>query len=220
MLPKPSHAVESPPPEWVRLARPMATLAVIAWIACVAIGFYQLWAYSYKGAPQSLATEFWPPDSSLEAPSQRCVLLMFLHPECPCSLSTLSELDRLRALLDRDVDIRLLFVRPALCPEGWERGRLWNLATDMRGVSVAVDADGREARRFRARVSGETLLFDANGRLMFSGGLTDSRGHEGTSLGAEAVLERVAGRASSVYRAPVLGCGLLDPTDLDAKGGR
>jgi hypothetical protein len=47
--------------------------------------------------------------------------------------------------------------------------------------------------------------------LAFSGGITDSRGHEGDNDGADAILEIVSGPGvRAVARTPVFGCTLFD----------
>ena len=38
-------------------------------------------------------------------------------------------------------------------------------------------------QRFGAETSGQTLLYDRDGRLLFSGGTTGSRGHDGDNAG-------------------------------------
>jgi hypothetical protein len=46
--------------------------------------------------------------------------------------------------------------------------------------------------------------------LLFSGGITPARGHEGDSAGSDAIVELVKGRIpSNVIREPVFGCTLL-----------
>jgi hypothetical protein len=44
-----------------------------------------------------------------------------------------------------------------------------------------ADAEGVEMHRFGALTSGQTLVYDAAGRLLFSGGITASRG-QGTTF--------------------------------------
>jgi len=55
-------------------------------------------------------------------------------------------------------------------------------------VTIVTDADGAEANRFGAETSGHTLLFDFGRRLLFSGGITDSRGHTGDNAGESAIV--------------------------------
>jgi len=77
----------------------------------------------------------------------------------------------------------------------------------MPGVRLIVDHDGRETDRFGARVSGQTFLYDRDGRLRFSGGVTMSRGHVGANAGTEAIRDVMQGRPASATAA-VFGCAL------------
>ena len=54
----------------------------------------------------------------------------------------------------------------------------------MPGVRVFEDPEATTARLFGARVSGQVLLYDAGGKLLFNGGITAFRGHPGTTTAA------------------------------------
>jgi hypothetical protein len=69
-----------------------------------------------------------------------------------------------------------------------------------------TDEDATQAAVFGVAVSGQTLLYDAAGRLIFSGGITDARGHSGDNAGRGALVSLLNGRASTVTRTPVFGC--------------
>ena len=94
-------------------------------------------------------------------------------------------------------------------PEGWEKSDLWNAAVALPDTTVVRDDDGREAERFGAVTSGQTLLYDAQGTLLFSGGITGARGHAGDNAGRAslvALLNRVPGAHSAT---DVFGCSLF-----------
>ncbi len=74
------------------------------------------------------------------------------------------------------------------------------------GVSVLADPDGVEARRFGALTSGDAFLYDAGGRLVFRGGITPSRGHQGESAGRSAIEAFLKGGRPRTATAPVFGC--------------
>jgi hypothetical protein len=106
------------------------------------------------------------------------------------------------------VAIRIVFVRPHGLPDGWERTELFSTAQGIPGSDVSCDPDCREARRFGAATSGETFLYSADGRLLFQGGMTASRGHEGESIGRTTLIALIAGRRVDCRRSPVFGCAL------------
>jgi hypothetical protein len=65
-----------------------------------------------------------------------------------------------------------------------------------------------EARRFHAATSGETFLFDASGKLLFQGGVTASRGHEGENIGRSTLTALVLTGQAERDRSVVFGCAL------------
>ena len=111
----------------------------------------------------------------------------------------------------------VLVLRPAGMPQGWEQTGLWASAAAIPGVTVRADAGGEAARRFGAATSGQALLYATNGHLLFSGGITEARGHEGDNAGRSAVAALVLGAGqSNVLEAPVYGCPLFDDRPLRA----
>jgi hypothetical protein len=154
----------------------------------------------------------WPASSLLERATGRATLVMLLHPACPCSRASIEELDRLMARANGLVTVHALFFKPREFADGWERTELWQRAAAIPGVHVRQDADGLEAGLFRAATSGQVVLYDAEGALLFSGGITPSRGHSGDSDGRQAVLALLTANAAPTQaRTPVFGCSLRDP---------
>ena len=150
----------------------------------------------------------WPPASAQRAPLHHPVLMVFVHPRCPCSRATLANLAQLVGKPGVLVDARVVFVCPPGAPSGWEQGALWNSASTVRGVQCIIDVGGREARLFGARTSGQTLLYSSNGVLQFRGGITEGRGAEGESVGSDAVRTILAGHPPRLRQTPVFGCEL------------
>lgn len=155
----------------------------------------------------------WPVASRVAAAADRPTLVMALHPHCPCSRATLEELDRLMARAGSRVAAHVLFVRPRGLPEDWAETDLRRRAAAIRGVAVFDDADGIEAERFHAATSGQTMLYGADGTLLFSGGITAARGHAGDNAGRSALAALLTTHAAAVRRTPVFGCALLGADD-------
>jgi hypothetical protein len=80
------------------------------------------------------------------------------------------------------MDAYVIFLKPEHS-SGWDNTYLERSAAAIPGVTVLPVFEGIEARRFGAKTSGHTLLFDRNGRRLFSGGITQSRGHDGENAG-------------------------------------
>ena len=77
----------------------------------------------------------------------------------------------------------MLFLKPEGFADGWEQTDSWRVAAALSGVTAVRDDSGREASQFGGATSGQTLLYDADGTLLFSGGITSARGHAGDNAG-------------------------------------
>lgn len=181
-------------------------LIVVVWLLIVATGFAALAAF--KNVPGARGSEPAPAPAGHSGWS----LALFVHPHCPCSRASLAELRELMREAGPALSARVVLVRPAGVPDGWERGELWSAATGIAGVRVDRDTGASEARRAGAATSGHAVLYDPQGRVVFSGGLTRGRGHAGESSGRRAVVAHVRGRAAD-RDAPVFGCPLAGATN-------
>lgn len=168
---------------------------------------------SYENAPGRAGetSAVWPADSSIARQSDRATLLMFLHPYCPCSRASIEELNRLLGQCQNPISVNVLFVRPKGVTDDWANTSLRKVAQSIPGVHVALDENGKEAKRFGAESSGYAVLYSAKGDLLFSGGITGSRGHEGQNPGEDAVIAMVNGRSMPLTHSHVYGCDLFDP---------
>ncbi len=135
---------------------------------------------------------------------------MLVHPKCSCSRASLGELSEIMTRAAGRVTAHILFVKPADMGPEWEQGDLQRRAASIAGVNVVVDGAAREAALFGAKTSGQTLVYDVAGRLLFSGGITAARGHAGDNIGRSNALASVDGRAVDAQRTPVFGCALAE----------
>ena len=194
------------------------TIAVFGtWLIAAGAGGWWLHKYEIAQGASTLTPEQWPVAAQIKADHDRPTLVMFAHPRCPCTRASIEELNRLLAKCEGKVATSVLFFQPSNYSPEWSRGSLWNSAAAIPGVFTQADADGVEARRFGAATSGLVVLYDAKGRLLFSGGITASRGHAGDNAGAEAILSLVNGEIAATGQTPVFGCSLLDPCDAIVK---
>lgn len=112
------------------------------------------------------------------------------------------------------VAVHVCFFKPAGASAGWAKTVLWSAAAAaIAGVSLVEDADGAEARRFGSETSGQSLLFSANGLLMFSVGVTAARGHVGDNDGRGSVVALAYARSAEHAAAPLFGCSLVGRSD-------
>jgi hypothetical protein len=111
-----------------------------------------------------------------------------------------------------NASVEVVFVKPEGAGPDWSHTALRQQAAAIPGVRL-IDDDGTLARRLGAETSGYVVLYDARGELLFSGGITRSRGHEGESAGRQAILALLKGEAAAPVgaRTPVYGCPLFAP---------
>jgi hypothetical protein len=103
----------------------------------------------------------------------------------------------------------VLFFKPKNSAEDWALTDTWQSALSIPGVVVAEDEDGVEANRFGAETSGSAVLYDAAGRLLFSGGITAARGERGANDGTRAILALLE-KSPAPGKTPVFGCPIFD----------
>jgi hypothetical protein len=180
------------------------------WLAVIAAGQYVMFRYEWQAASTLEADGAWPREASLVHDGRRPTLVVFMHPQCPCSRASLVELTAILSRSKGRVACTVVFVRPSNFDEGWERTDLWKTAERLAGVKVEVDSSGEQARLFKARASGEAFLYDAAGRLLFHGGMTGSRGHEGDNPSRQAIVACIESGIAAREQSEVYGCGLLD----------
>jgi len=78
-------------------------------------------------------------------------------------------------------------------------------------VKPVFDQGGIECEKFRAQTSGLTLLYSVTGELLFQGGITPSRGHEGDNDGTAALEAILLKQQTQVRQTSVFGCPLQTP---------
>jgi hypothetical protein len=184
-------------------------IVILGWGIGIGTGCLALWNYSGTPGKRLPGAAAWPADTTFYRQPGSQTLVLFAHPHCPCTRATLRELERLAAQAGGMLDIRVAFVQPSGTSADWVHTDLWQVAAAIPGVTVVLDHNGLEAHRFGARTSGEALLYNTTGQLVFQGGITPARGHEGESAGKSAIACWVTGHPA-VAHSPVFGCPLLD----------
>ena len=193
-----------------KLAR-RAWLCVLGacWLGAVATGLSIVRTYDNAPGVSANAPTRWPAGTRLVPATSGPTLVMLAHPMCPCTRASLGELAEALARSNGAAKTYVLFIRPAGFAEGWEQSDLWQQAARIPGVTPVRDDQGVEADRFGTSTSGQTLLYSADGRLLFSGGITGSRGHAGGNEGRDGLVALLTRAGSGATRASVFGCPLF-----------
>ena len=186
----------------------IALAALISWIGLVGSGFLVLYAYGYEPGARGTTSPIWPEGAAFAREPGATTLLMLAHPRCPCTHASVAELHRLQATCGDKLQIIVAFCRP---DASWSKTDLWKYAESIPQAQVLWDDGGHLARTFGAETSGHVVVHGAQGRLIMSGGITPSRGHEGDGPGRRAITAAVrhSNRAHETTRAPVYGCPLV-----------
>ena len=211
------------------MTRPLLCAIGTLWLLAVGAGLRIIWRYENAPGAAGASPADWPADSAVPRAPDRATLILLAHPRCPCTRASIGELALLMARCRGDgrshgtaprprLTAYVLFVRPAGFPRGWERTDLWRSAAAIPGVRVLCDNGGTEARRFGAATSGQTLLYDAAGRLLFRGGITGSRGHAGDNAGRSAIVALLTQGTSERTQTFVFGCPLFGAASERSEG--
>ena len=155
----------------------LATVGIVFWLFCVFLGLRTLWNYALAAGDAALAPLQMPRVDGIRPQPGRATLILFVHPHCPCSRATISELSVIMTHSQHRLNAYVLFMLPPGYPESWAHTDLWRKAATIPNVISVIDKDTRYARLFAAATSGQTVLYASNGRLLFKGGITQSRGH-------------------------------------------
>jgi len=179
--------------------------AALLWVATIAAAYQALRNFETTPGRAAAAPKSWPQASRISRASD-WTLVMLVHPHCSCSRASVREL---QAVIESAPSIRptVLVYRPTGFARGWERTDVYEAATRLRRTRVVIDDDGREAGLFGGFTSGQTFLYDRNGRLRFSGGITSLRGHAGINSGRTGVIDIVSSRGAPATH-PVFGCAI------------
>ena len=186
------------------------------WLLAVGAGLAMITNYQNTSGAAGAVPGHWPAGTQIALDSKHDTLIMFAHPQCPCTRASMEELNRLLAQCPGQVAAHVLFLKPEIFSNDWMRTDLWRSASAIPGVTVHEDSDGAQARLFGAETSGDVLLYDTHGQLLFKGGITGSRGHAGDNAGENAIASLLAGQSVSLKQTPVYGCSLLGK--CEAKG--
>lgn len=190
----------------------VVAIALAVWIPSVAYGFSVLWRYSMTPGHPASPPSKWPSQVAITRHPTQATLLMFAHPQCGCSKASLGELEIIMARAPEKIRVNVMFYAPQGEAASWVKSDLWETAEKIPGVTVIQDTGNNIARSFGVFTSGQTLVYEASGRLIFNGGITESRGHSGDNYGRDAIIALLNGypapSTTLPVTSPVFGCSL------------
>lgn len=185
----------------------IVALGAVVWVGAVAAAFGALQRYAATAgaahAPspeaQDIIRKYWQ--------TGRGLVVMAVHPLCPCTDASLSELGDLLARSEGRCRAIVVEYQPQHPSPDWESSPP---TVELGGVTVPVvlDRGGVIATALGAATSGHVVFIDPQGRIQFHGGITIARGHRGRSPAQDAILAALKGGDIKLTNAPVYGCAL------------
>lgn len=187
---------------------PLVLLGSALWLA--ATGGVLLRSAARDAAPGEVgaAPDRWPAATRLPRRAGAPTVVLALHPSCPCSRASLDELEGVLARATAPLTAIVLVVRPAGLDAPADEAAALARVRAIPGALAVVDEGGAEARRLGARTSGHVLVFDGEGRLSYSGGITAGRGMRGDGPARQAVTAALGPAPAFTPSCPVYGCPL------------
>lgn len=190
-------------------------VVISVWLVLSCAGLAVFNRYEFTPGRSAQPAAVWPRNAPVKLDDHRLTLLLAAHPHCACSNETVAQLQQLLLQYPGRAVAHVFFFTPAGADADWASGSLWSAAQSLPDSSVSVDVAGAQAARFDAHTSGQLLVYTPEGRLVFAGGITTSRGHgDGWNVGLERLSALLAGQpapAAGLPQSPVYGCSLDEP---------
>ncbi len=178
------------------------------WFFGIGVGLYQLWSYMNTPGELGEIPYFWPESSQIEF-QDKAKLVIFVHPHCPCSRASLNELSRILPHNQEKIDVHIIFYHPSKFDLNWVHSDLWEIAKTFPKTTLHIDSKSHEIKTFSPKTSGQVYLFSRDKELLYVGGITNSRGHEGTSIGKDAIINWLKEGKKPPQKSFVFGCSLF-----------
>jgi hypothetical protein len=179
--------------------------AAAIWVTGIAVGLQAIHQFESTPGESGTSADSWPVASKIKPIVGKTTLVMLVHPECSCTRASFSELNEIMSRSEGRISAWVLVAKLGLNDDHHALDR-----NPIAGVNFLADADGREARLFGARTSGQVFLYNSVGHLLYSGGITGARGHAGDNIGRRLLVQAVATGLPQTRQVPVFGCALSD----------
>lgn len=182
------------------------------WTLAIFVGGYAMISYEVTPGLSAAPTDKFPASSKVRLSKTKCTLIMLAHPLCPCTEASITELEKIMSRHGSKLEAYILFLAPSSPPPEWNANsatrRKAESARGIRGIRIIEDIDGSEAKIFSAKTSGECLLYNTDGDLLFNGGLTAARGTTGDNENTRSLVSILESQPATAHRALVFGCPL------------
>lgn len=186
-----------------------AWLSLCVWLIVVGAGWVALGAYANTAGAQRAVPNRWPKNSKLKWNPNALNVVIFVHPKCSCSQATINLYREVESSTRLHVQTQVAFYCPSDESESWAEDRLWRSVGVLPNVIRLIDRGGQEVKNFGVTTSGHVVVYSPNGELLFSGGITSRRAHEGESLGSQTLKRLFHEKSHGQLSLPVFGCRIF-----------
>jgi len=185
---------------------------VVIWLTLIIGGFYFIQAYNARPGQAAAAPEKWPQNKLISPATGESNLLVFLHPMCPCSKATIEELTDILAAHGKNIHPKFVIMTPDDADPAWNNSSLMQKVKAIPGGEIIHSPHGSLEKLFSVHTSGQILLYNPEGQLVFSGGITTARGERGENQGSIALTQALSHLPTQLLaQSPVFGCPLASP---------
>jgi len=191
-----------------RSRKTTATFIMAVWLLAAGGGTIALIARESQQAERTSTPGTWPGNTSLHRAPGRSTLLMFVHPNCPCTRASIAQLLQVVDRMPPAERPETIFVSRPAAVKDWRSEWLTSMAAAVPGSTIVRDENAVEASRFGAAASGHVLLYGPDGSLRFDGGVTMGRGHQGDNDASDALAARLADARRAPAQTAVFGCSI------------
>jgi hypothetical protein len=189
----------------------------ILWLFLCVFGLSKLAVYEHTPGLAKEGPTAWPEVGLAKGADY--TLVLSIHPQCPCTRATLQELALAMTHCPK-MHAYLLFIKPDGVKESWVKSDLWTTASHFPRCTLIVDEGAKLSSAFHAHISGQSYLYDPRGQLIYSGGITGSRGHAGDNNGLDSIISLANKETTTASNNPVFGCPLFaNNVSCDKKSG-
>lgn len=167
-------------------------LILTLWVVAIILIYYFHLNYHFKGNIQSLNNKNEILNDILQnhntiksnyEENEKWKIILFAHPECPCTLASIRELKNLAVKYNFEplvVFSELKNIENSLKVIGNELNDNKTIVKKLKITSI-IDENNEIIKKHNFQTSGFTLLFDNYYNLIYTGGVTPYRGHIGES---------------------------------------
>jgi hypothetical protein len=197
--------------------------AIVLWSSGIVAVLWWITDYEFftNETTAQVAVDEWPHDAAIGLSSSRPTLVFFMHPKCPCTRASLTQLRKLleaSAIVEAELpDVIVVVSQPQGADSDWSNTDTVRDAAILPRATIFTDVEGLTAEQFGAVTSGAVMLFDTSGKRLYAGGITVSRGHEGDSAGGD-LLRQLLKRETptDIPIVPTFGCKLCTQGEIAA----